>query len=275
MLIDIAQTRKRSLNKRFVQTLMWGLAMLACVAHADAPPPDYRLGPGDLIRVSAFGAPEMTSEVRVAESGAISLPLVGAVQVAGLSPSDAEALLARKYSEGGFLKQPQISVLVLEYLSQKVAVLGHVTRPGQYPLRTSAHVLDLIADAGGLLAASAADHAILNRANGSQTEVDLTRLFDGDPSQNLAVQSGDRLYVPKADQFYVYGQVNKPGAYKLERNMTVSRAISISGGLTPRGTERRAIVKRRDASGKEKEYSVKSGDILKSDDVLFIKESLF
>jgi polysaccharide export outer membrane protein len=275
MLIDIALNKTTTIAPVLLRSLLMGFALLAGSVHADTSPADYRLGPGDLIRVSAFGAPEMTTEVRVAESGAITLPLLGSVQVAGLSPSAAEALLARRYADGGFLKQPQISVLVLEYLSQKVAVLGHVTRPGQYPLRSSAHVLDVIADAGGLLAVSASDHATLTRANGTQAEIDLTKMFAGDPSQNLAVQGGDRLYVPKADQFYVYGQVNKPGAYKLEHNMTVSRAISISGGLTPRGTERRAIVKRRDANGKETEYSVKSGDILKPDDVLFIKESLF
>jgi len=164
---------------------------------------------------------------------------------------------------------------VMEYQSQKISVLGHVTKPGQYSLRASGHVLDVLAEAGGVLAASAADHAVLTRADGSKAEIDLEKLFDGDPSQNYAVTGGDRLYVPRADQFYVYGQVQRPGMYKLERNMTVARAISASGGLTTRGTERRPIVKRRDADGKEKEYTARSTDILQPDDILVIKESLF
>jgi len=136
-------------------------------------------------------------------------------------------------------------------------------------------VLDVLAEAGGVLAQSAGDRATITRADGSKAEIDLDALFDGDPSQNLALNGGDRIYVPRAPQFYVYGQVQKPGMYKLERNMTVSRAISTSGGLTPRGTERRAVVKRRDASGKEREYSVSGSDLLQPDDILFIKESLF
>lgn len=236
---------------------------------------DYKLGAGDLVRINVFGSPELETEARVSQSGAITCPLIGSVPVAGLSTADVETLLARRYVDGGFLKQPQISVLVMEFQSQKISVLGHVGKPGQYPLRASSNVLDVLAEAGGLLAQSAGDVATITHANGSKQEVDLTKLFDGDPQQNVAVGGGDRIYIPKAPQFYVYGQVQKPGMYKLERNMTVSRAISAAGGLTAKGTERRAIVKRRDADGKEKEYSAHGTDTLQPDDILFIKESLF
>jgi polysaccharide export outer membrane protein len=101
-------------------------------------------------------------------------------------------------------------------------------------------------------------------------------LFAGDAAQNPAVASGDTINVPRAAQFYIYGEVQRPGAYRLERNMTVSRAISAGGGLTPRGSERRTIVKRRDGHGKEQTYSIKgSDDLLKPDDVVYVKESLF
>ncbi|MFL6549577.1 MAG: polysaccharide biosynthesis/export family protein [Povalibacter sp.] len=268
------KTNSKISNLQLVLLATLLCALLTNLAWADGTD-DYRLGPGDLIRIAVFGAPEMSSEVRVAQSGAITVPLLGAVQVAGLSTSQVEQLLAGRYSAGGYLKQPQLAVLVMEYQSQKISVLGHVTKPGQYSLRASGHVLDVLAEAGGVLAASAADHAVLTRADGSKAEIDLEKLFDGDPSQNYAVTGGDRLYVPRADQFYVYGQVQRPGMYKLERNMTVARAISASGGLTTRGTERRPIVKRRDADGKEKEYTARSTDILQPDDILVIKESLF
>ena len=236
---------------------------------------DYKVGPGDLLKITVYGAPDMSTEVRVAETGGITCPLIGGVQVAGLSSGEIEKLLATRYVDGGFLRQPQIAVLITDFQSQKISVLGHVTKPGQYPLKGSGDVLGVIAEAGGLNALTASDRATLNRADGTQVQIDLDKLFDGDPSQNLRVGGGDRIYVPKADQFYVYGQVQKPGHYKLERNMTISRAISASGGLTARGTERRAIVKRRGPDGKEKEYSVKGTDLLQPDDILFIKESLF
>lgn len=255
-------------------------AVLAAAAPAalpaTAPPPaDYKVGPGDLLRVNVFGSPELATDARVSQSGAITVSLIGSVQVAGLSTGEAEKLLAKRFVDGGFLRQPQISVLVVEYESQKINVLGHVVKPGQYALRASATVLDVLADAGGVIANSAGDTATLMRSDGTKRDIDLDALFSGDQAQNVTVAGGDRLFVPRAEQFYVYGQVQKPGVYRLERNMTVSRAITAGGGLTARGTERRAIVKRRDASGAEKEYSVKPTDVLKADDVLFIKESLF
>lgn len=253
------------------------LAAAAPVASpAAAPAPaDYKVGPGDLLRVNVFGSPELATDARVSQSGAITVSLIGSVPVAGLSTVEAEKLLAKRFVDGGFLRQPQVSVLVVEYESQKINVLGHVVKPGQYALRASASVLDVLADAGGVMANSAGDTATLMRSDGTKRDIDLDALFRGDPAQNVTVAGGDRIFVPRAEQFYIYGQVQKPGVYRLERSMTVSRAITAGGGLTARGTERRAIVKRRDAGGTEQEYSVKPTDVLKADDVLFIKESLF
>lgn len=267
-----APSRRPSQRVFVLAALTLALFASATLANGSA---DYKLGPGDLVKMTVFGSPDLETQARVAESGTITCPLIGTVTIAGLSPAEAERLLVTKYVDGGFLRQPQINLLVLEYMSQKVSVLGHVTKPGQYALRGNGAVLDVLAEAGGLLAASAGTLATLTREDGTKIEIDLEKLFDGDPEQNVKVAGGDRLYVPRAQQFYVYGQVQKPGQYKLERNMTVSRAISASGGLTARGTERRAIVKRRGPDGVEKEYSVKGTDLLQPDDILFIKESLF
>jgi polysaccharide export outer membrane protein len=251
------------------------LICLLCGLRLHAAPADYRVGAGDLLRVNVFGSPELATDARVSQSGNITVSLIGAVAVAGLSTGETEALLAKRFIDGGFLRQPQVAVLVVEYESQKINVLGHVVKPGQYALRASANVLDVLADAGGVIPQTAGDVATLMRSDGTKKDIDLDALFRGDPAQNVAVSGGDRIYVPKAEQFYVYGQVQKPGVYRLERNMTVSRAITAGGGLTVRGTERRAIVKRRNPNGEEKEYSVRATDVLKADDVLFIKESLF
>lgn len=280
MRTDPWRQRKVALATVFIS--LWSSMLGTANALADATgaaalpgASDYKVGAGDLLRVSVFGSPELATEARVSQSGSISMSLIGSTTVAGLSTTEAEALLAKRFIDGGFLRQPQVSVLVIEYQSQKINVLGHVVKPGQYALRASGNVLDVLADAGGVIAQSAGDTATLMRADGSKVDIDLDKLFRGDATQNIAIAGGDRLYVPRAEQFYVYGQVQKPGVYKLERNMTVSRAITAGGGLTQRGTERRAVVKRRDAAGQEKQYSVKPTDVLKADDVLFVKESLF
>jgi polysaccharide export outer membrane protein len=250
-------------------------ATLLCFTHAEASPEDYRLGAGDLLKILVFDHEELSVDVRVSQTGNITYPLVGQIPVAGLSTRDAELLLARRLSEGGYVKQPQISVLVSEYQSQKVSVMGQVTKPGQYPLDASKRVLDVLAMAGGVLNDTAAEDATLVRADGSRAVIDLEKLFDGDPALNLAVQDGDTVFVAHAPQFYIYGQVQHPGQYRLTRRTTISQAISLGGGLTPRGTQRGAIVKRVDAKGKEFKLSVKDEDVLQPNDVLLIKASLF
>ena len=248
---------------------------LMCLARADAKPEDYRLGAGDLIRVMVFDHEELSVDARISQTGNITFPLIGQLRVAGLSTRETELLLARSLIDGGFVKQPHISVLVSEYQSQKVAVMGQVARPGEYPLDASKRIMDMLAMAGGVLNDTAAEDVTLVRADSSRVVIELKKLFDGDPALNLAVQDGDTVFVAHAPQFYIYGQVQHPGQYRLLRHTTLSQAISIGGGLTPRGTQRGAIVKRVDAHGKEHKYSVKDDDVLQPDDVLLIKSSLF
>jgi polysaccharide export outer membrane protein len=248
-------------------------ASLALAARAETG--DYLLGAGDLVRVNVFGYPDMMADVRVDEAGSIRYALVGTLMVAGHSTREVETTIAQRLAEGGYIRSPQVSVLIMEYLSQKVAVMGEVAKPGQYPLTQRTRVLDLLAQSGGVVIGLASDFATLLRADGSKQRISLFDLFQGNPEQNAAITAGDTLYVPRADQFYVYGEVQRPGAYRLERKMTVSQAISAGGGLTPRGTERHATVKRRDAKGKEVEVSVRGSDQLQPDDVLYVKEALF
>lgn len=236
---------------------------------------DYRLGAGDLIRISVFDHEELAGDLRVSQSGNITFPLIGQVAVADLSTGEVEQMLSERLTSGGFIRRAQVSVLVIEYESRKVAVMGQVSKPGQYSLTASNRVLDVLALAGGLATEDAAEQATLLRKDGSKAVIDLRALFDGDISQNVEVGGGDIFNVPRAPQFYIYGEVNKPGVYRLERGMTVSRAISTGGGLTVRGTERRTIVKRRDETGEEKEYSARGTDVLQGDDVVLVRESWF
>jgi polysaccharide export outer membrane protein len=248
---------------------------MMCLTRAATKPEDYRLGQGDSIRVTVFDHEELSIEARISQTGNITYPLIGQLRIAGLSTRDTELLLARALTDGGFVKQPHISVLVAEYQSQKVSVMGQVAKPGQYPLDSSKRIIDMLAMAGGVLNDTAAEDVTLVRADSSRVVIELKKLFDGDPAVNLGVQDGDTLFVAHAPQFYIYGQVQHPGQYRLLRHTTISQAISIGGGLTPRGTQRGAIVKRVDAHGKEHKYSVKDEDVLQADDVLLIKASLF
>jgi polysaccharide export outer membrane protein len=249
--------------------------VLVGLMQATAQAEDYRLGAGDLLKIVVFDHEELSVDARVSQSGNITFPLVGQVPVGGLSTRDAELLLAQHLMDGSFVKQPQVSVLVSEYQSQKVSVMGQVTKAGQYPLDASKKVIDVLAMAGGILNDTAAEDATLVRADGSRVAIDLQKLFDGDPAMNLVVHDGDTVFVRHAPQFYIYGEVQHPGEYRLARNTTISQAISIGGGLTPRGTQRGAIVKRLDAEGKERRYSVSEEDVLQPNDVLLIKASLF
>jgi polysaccharide biosynthesis/export protein len=258
-----------------IALLTLGLAACMGAAAVSRGGEDYRLGAGDLLKISTFGYADLTAEVRVSESGNVTFPLIGQLAAEGLSTRELENLITRRLSDGNFIKAAQVSVLIVEYQSQKVSVLGQVSKPGQYFLDGHTRVLDLLAKAGGVAEESGGDQAVLLRRDGASQPIDLEALFRGDASQNPVVADGDTINVQRAPRFYIYGEVQKPGAYRLERNMTLSRAITAGGGLTARGSERRTVVKRRDAEGREHSASIRAPDVVREDDVLYVKESLF
>jgi len=262
---------------------VFGLVCLCFgVTVARTQPKDYPVGAGDLLQISVAGYPELSISERVGESGNISFPYLNTLSVGGRSSAEVETLIARKLVEGAIIRHPQVSVLVTEFQSQLASVMGEVNKPGQYPLITSHHVLDLLAAAGGPVvtpglagSGAAADEATLVRKDGSSTRIDLTALLAGDPRQNLPVGGGDTLFVPRAPQFYVYGEVQRAGVYPLQRSMTVGQAISAGGGLTPKGTDRRVLLKRRDPQGVERQFQVSAADLLEPNDVLVVKQTIF
>jgi polysaccharide export outer membrane protein len=263
------------MNRTWIRWFPVWLWLLLGAGFASAAGEDYLLGPGDLLKVNVYGYDDLTAEVRISQTGFINYPLLGEVSISGISPREAGVKIASKLIAGGFIREPKVDVLVLEYQSQKISVMGQVNKPGKYALTTASTVLDMLAEAGGLVNALAGDQASLLRKNGSKVMIDLHALFEGDLTQNYAVGGGDTIFIPKAPQFYVYGEVQRPGMYRLERGMTVSQAITTGGGLTPRGTERRAVVKRKQADGTQTEVKVETTSQLEPDDVLFIKESWF
>ncbi len=261
--------------KRF---LFWLMAAMFSMLMGTASAAEATLGPGDVIKVSVYGSPDLALDTRVSDAGTITYPLVGSVKVGGLTIAAAERKLAGLLESGGYLKKAQVNIVVTAIQSQQVAVLGQINRPGRYPIEGRRTVMEMLAMAGGA-GPEGADTVSLVRKSGDQTTkqvIDVVGMVrDGNFGGDIEVLANDILFVERAPRFYIYGEVQRPGAFRLERQMTVLQALAVGGGLTPRGTERGMIVKRRDASGKLVEVDIKRDDQLQTDDIVYIKESWF
>lgn len=329
------------------------MLMLSALAHAD-----YTLGAGDYVRVTVYGDNELMRETRVSEEGVLTMPLVGEVKVGGLTTIETEKRIAEQLKRGGFIANPQVSVLVIEFMSKSVSVLGGVLKPGRYPITRPTDVKDILAEAGGLTAEASEIitvvrgdkrsefdlNEVIERRNlneqdirlvGGETiyisvrdvavtgqvlrpgkygiqggtrkisdfvalaggstevagetlffttqrsgssvtqEVNIDELFRSPSSAaNKELLPGDVIYVPKAPQVYVYGEVQRPGMYKVDKNMTVMQAIAKAGGLTLRGTQRSVKLHRKNADGAVVKQTPDLTSVLQDEDVLFIEESL-
>lgn len=256
----------------------WIFTVITFVLSGLAFAADIELGPGDTLRVNVYGHPDLSLETRVSESGSISYPLIGEVKVSGLSPAAAQKKIAGMLERGGYLRNPQVNISVAQNQSQQVSVLGQVTRPGRYPVDGKRSLTDILALAGGMTQ-DAGDTVTLVRSRNGKTvkeSLDLHAMVKtGDMNKNLQLKTDDVIYVERAPRFYIYGEVQHPGTYKLERNMTVIQALSVGGGLSPRGTDRGVRLKRRDADGTLREITAKHEDIVQTDDVVYVRESLF
>ncbi len=244
-------------------------------AHAAS---DYALSTGDLIRVSVYDHPDLTLETRVSENGSILFPLVGEISLGGATAKSAAMRIAKMLEAGGFINSPQVNVVVLDFKGQEVSVLGYVNRPGKFPLQKSSRLTDILAMAGGVVPSGADILVLITNRSGKteRKEIDLLALFQsGSEALNLNIVNDDILYVSKEPRFYIYGEVQRPGAYRLEKDMSVVQALSVGGGLNQRGTQKGIRVLRRAADGGMQTLEVQLSDPLKPDDVIFVKESLF
>lgn len=256
--------------------------LLALPAWAQAPAPpaaDYRLGSGDVVRISVFQNPDLSLETRVSESGVVSYPLLGPIRIGGMAASQAEKIIADGLRNGGFVKQPQVSVLVVQVRGNQVSVLGQVNRPGRFPIEVSDMKLtDVLAMAGGVSTTGAEVLTIVGTRSGQpyRTEIDLPKVFTaGGRGEDITVQNGDVVWVDRGPVVYIYGEVQRPGALRLERGMTVMQALATGGGLTLRGTEKGMRVHRKGADGKVQVVQPAMDDALRDGDVVYVRESLF
>lgn len=257
---------------------LWTVLICLLAPPAWSADDDYRMGTGDVVRITVYGNPDLTTEARVGENGGITFPLIGAVKAAGQTPAAAEKEISTRLAKGGFIVDPNVNLNIVQYRGQQISVLGRVNRPGKHTLEKVSRVADALAMAGGIVP-DGADTVTLVRTRDGKTEyhnIDVVALFmPGGEASNIVVRDGDVLNVARQPMFYIYGEVQRPGAFRLEQNMSVVQALSMGGGVTVRGTQRGIRILRRDANGTMQELETRLADLVKKDDVIYVKESLF
>jgi polysaccharide export outer membrane protein len=251
--------------------------------NAAMPKQDARrlavLGAGDSVTIGVYGEPEMSSTELVAEDGTLNVALAGHVQVAGLSAVEAGERVEAALKKGQFMVDPHVTLTIAQSRTQRVVILGEVRTPGRYTIDPNSSITDLLAQAGGVTE-KGADTAYVQRtdAQGNVTRLplDLKGLSAGKATvSSVNLQGGDSVFVPRADQYYIYGEIAQPNMYRLEPGLTIIQAIARAGGVTIRGSERRIEIKRPSKDGKYVIIHPKPYDPIQADDVIRVKESIF
>ena len=267
--------------------ITWSAAAAPAAIPTPAPPvpgaaaasPLTPLGPGDSVTLHVFGQPDMDTVLGVADDGTISVPLAGSIPVAGLSTENAAHRVEKSLKDGEYFVDPHVTLTLTVSMSQRVSVLGEVHTPGRYPVDSKTTIVDLLAQAGGETEfGSDTVYVLRPDASGSikRYPVNLKGLANAATSApTQLLRSGDSVYVPRAEQFFILGEVQKPSMYKLEPNLTVLQAIALAGGVTPKGSVRRVEVKRAGKNGEQIVIKPKGNDLVQPDDVIRVKESIF
>ena len=238
---------------------------------ASAPSADegYIIGPEDVIEVNVLGQPEFRTQARVESDGSIALPFLGKQQVNGQTPLTLAAAVSSRLKAGGYYTNPVATVTVTSFASRYVIVLGEVAQPGLQPVNRSYRVSEIIARSGGIKP-SGAPVVVVRRVNGQELKLDFKKLAMGSDADDPFVFPGDKIFVPEAETFFIYGQVNAPGTFVIQEDMTVRKALARAGGLTPLGSDKRVQVFRNGQPAKVAlESKVGSGDVIVVGERLF------
>ena len=277
---------------------LWATA-LAADAGAQQPPAaaqaSYVVGPQDVLIITSYDQPELTGKFTVEIDGTFSYPLIGRVRVGGMTLRDVEGLLRKTLIDQGFFVDPQVTVAVETYRSQKIYVVGEVRTPGAYPMSGDMRLVEALALAGSTTPTASGEAVIVHaseqsvvvdptrlptvpadtRAADDVVRVDLRELENGDLSQNVPLRSGDTIFVLRAESVYVFGQVKSPGAYPLrQKNTTVLQALSLAGGVTDRGSVGRLQIVRI-VDGKKQEIRAELTDFVLPRDTIIVPERFF
>ncbi len=240
------------------------------------------VGPGDTLYLTVYGQPELAAQVTIDVQGRIVVPFLGEMAVGGEAPSAIAKRIADSLRQRGYLNDPQVAIEVIRVRSRMASILGYVSKPGRYPIEGSLTLLELVAQAGGLKD-GADDVAVVLRkdlqAPGGQRRLERTignRYLPSRPIEDLELRAGDVVYVSQAKVFYIYGEVTRAGAYPMEPELNVMRALSLAGGLTQRASERRISVSRPDPqTGEQRKHRVNLDDPVSPGDVIYVDERFF
>lgn len=249
---------------------------------------DYLIGKEDILEIIVWGHEDLHRIMPVSLEGMISFPLVGDIQVAGISAGALEKVIAGKLGEG-FIVDPQVSVTVKEYKSQRVFLMGEVNKPGTYAVTRENSILYVLSQAGGPTKEAGEEVVIIRpgkpvdraltieeaeRRREQIVQVNLKDVLAGDKNSNIAIRDGDSVIVPKMPFFFVMGEVRSPGKYNLERGTTVLMAISIGGGLTPKAAPSRTRITR-EQNGQKVEIRIGMEALVMPGDTIIVPESFF
>jgi polysaccharide export outer membrane protein len=238
-----------------------------------------KLGPGDLLEVNVYNVPELTSKVRVSNSGDVYLPLVDYVHVDGLTQEEAQALIQKRLEDGGFVRSPHVTIFVDEAASQGVTVLGEVSKPGIYQDVSDHKLYELISQAGGFTNTASRKIAVIRRNTAEPIRIDLPRNLADDLSGNIDIQPGDTINVPRAPVIYVVGDVGKPSGFLVDNGtLTVLQALALAGGANHTAKLGGSRILHKGPTGVtetklqiKKMLEAKAPDVtLQADDILFV-----
>jgi polysaccharide export outer membrane protein len=273
--------------KRAVVTMVGVLAALLGMAGHPAAQTNYVIGPQDVLSIVVFGETDLSGKYTVEQDGTFTFPLIGRVRAGGVTLRAFEQDLKGKLADG-FLRNPQVTVGVETYRSQRILVMGEVRSPGEYQLTGEMTLLSALARAGSTTPTAGREVLIVRAHRGARpaapgaggdpepdiVRVDLAALQAGNLALNVPLQDGDTINVTKAQSVFVAGQVKSPGAYAAERGTTVLQVLSLAGGVTDRGADGRVRILRT-TNGKKTELKAKLTDTVEPGDTIVVPERFF
>jgi polysaccharide export outer membrane protein len=265
------------------------LCALACALLCLAGPAtaaaqtNYVLGPQDVLNITVLGENDLSRKYTIEQDGTFTFPLIGRVTARGLTLRALEQELRTKLVSGGYLKNPEISVAIDAYQSQRIMVWGQVNQPGEYQLTGDMTLLSALARAGSVTATAGTEAVIVRPRKGAGDSgadpeiirVDLADLQAGNMTLNLALIDGDTINIPKALSVFVSGHVKNPGGYAVQEGMTVLQVLSLAGGLTDRGSDRRINVLRTVDGKKTEMKGVKLTALVQPGDTIVVGQRIF
>lgn len=270
--------------KKHLLTLMSSLLMWSSIVGLPSAQTNYILGPQDAVNITVHGETDLSRKYTIEQDGTFTFPLIGRVTATGLTLRQLEQELKKRLTGGGFLKNPEVAVAVEAYQSQRFMIWGQVNNPGEYPLTGDMRLLSALARAGSVTATAGREVLVVRsrRSGNGQSEaepeilrIDLLDLQAGNMGLNIPLQDGDTINVPKAQSVFVSGQVKSPGAYPVESGMTVRQVLSLAGGLTDRGSDKRITIERA-VDGQRKELKgVKLGTVVEPGDTIVVGTRIF